>query len=85
MAAAISGTVMAAVPASTATSGRCTNGYVCFCCNSNHAGAKAKFSSNVSSLVGYTFDSSGAGAGVAVKNNAASAEYVQSGCSASNC
>ncbi|MFE6665719.1 peptidase inhibitor family I36 protein [Streptomyces sp. NPDC057697] len=54
--------------------GDCPTGKFCFFYNSGLAGAHNALSSNVPNLAGYTFTSSGAGSGQAVKNNAASAQ-----------
>ena len=50
------------------------NGELCLYYNSNWAGAKADFRDKKPDLAGYTFKAPGAGAGQAVKNNAASAQ-----------
>ncbi|MFH9983782.1 hypothetical protein ACH4ND_32110 [Streptomyces sp. NPDC017179] len=72
------------------TTGRCAYSHVCLYYNSGQSGAKFTRSFNASSaqttltipnLAGYYFDSSGAGAGQEVKNNAASAEIYGSHCS----
>ncbi len=88
VAAAIAASLAPAGAAVAAPSGRCNvEGDYCFYYNSNHAGAKATFheKGSVSNLRGYKFDRSGAGAGLPVKNNAASAELRFPGCSPSQC
>ncbi|MYV41358.1 hypothetical protein GT030_21445 [Streptomyces sp. SID1328] len=70
--------------------GRCASSHICLYYGSGQSGAKftrayddnsAKITLAIPDLAGYTFDSSGSGAGQAVKNNAASAEIYGSHCS----
>ncbi|MBZ9640177.1 hypothetical protein [Streptomyces sp. PSKA30] len=72
------------------TTGRCAYSHVCLYYNSGQSGAKFSRYFNASSaqvtlaipdLAGYYFDSSGAGAGQTVKNNAASGEIYGRNCS----
>jgi hypothetical protein len=62
------------------TTGRCssTNGGACLYYGSGESGAKFQMHQPIfiSDLAGKTYDSSGSGAGQAVKNNSASAENV---------
>ncbi|MFJ4773228.1 peptidase M23 [Streptomyces uncialis] len=66
--------MVAATPAAAAT---CSPNDVCLWLyyNSESNGARLLVKSNISNLAGYTFSGPGAGAGTAVKNNAASATF----------
>ncbi|MCX5421176.1 peptidase inhibitor family I36 protein [Streptomyces sp. NBC_00078] len=70
--------------------GRCASSHVCLYYHSGESGAKfsvayddnnAQVTAAIPDLAGHYFDSSGAGAGQSVKNNAASAEIYGSHCS----
>ncbi|MFD5749481.1 peptidase inhibitor family I36 protein [Streptomyces sp. NPDC127033] len=56
---------------------------MCLYFNSNQQGSYRIFEGNTTDFTGYTFSSSGAGQGQAVKNNAASASNGQSSASVS--
>jgi len=91
--AAITGSVVAAPPASAATLHGCPQTYFCFYFNSNFAGARADYFYSDGTLDNELFNKGGTnGRGVQVKNNAASAAnnwsyyatvYYNSGCNGS--
>ncbi|MER6916641.1 peptidase inhibitor family I36 protein [Streptomyces sp. NPDC000594] len=72
------GVVGLASPASAATN-TCNPSHFCLFYNSNIQNAYYPFWDKVPDFAGYTFRGAGAGAGQAVKNNAASAQNLQTG------
>ncbi|WP_158239023.1 peptidase inhibitor family I36 protein [Streptomyces barkulensis] len=70
------GLVGLATPANAATN-TCDPSHFCLFYNSNIQNAYYPFWDNVSDFAGYTYKGAGAGAGQQVKNNAASAQNLQ--------
>ncbi|MEU7375425.1 peptidase inhibitor family I36 protein [Streptomyces albidoflavus] len=72
------GVIELAAPASAATN-TCNPSHFCLFYNSDKQNAYYPFWDDVSDFAGYTFKGAGAGSGTAVKNNAASAQNLQTG------
>lgn len=81
LAVAGAGVVGLSSPASAATN-TCDASHFCLFYNSNIQNAYYPFWDTNSNFAGYVFKGAGAGAGVAVKNNAASAQNLQTGMTA---
>ncbi|MFC8225749.1 peptidase inhibitor family I36 protein [Streptomyces sp. NPDC057287] len=73
VAAALGATLLVPLAASSAEAATCSSGTFCLYYNSGLGGSRFSLTNSARDLAGYTFSTSGAGQGSAVKNNAASA------------